>query len=109
MSTSNCLYLVYSENIKITFDFSKKEFDWYFMDSPSPFKYKFKIHKKLFSSQRTLCLIGIGYDKTLSWKCEKSDNVIPSIKLNNLLFNLANNTDENQIKLFNRFMKKIFS
>jgi hypothetical protein len=106
MSTLNCLSLIYSENIKITFDFSKKEFDWYFMDSPSPFKYKFKIHKKLFSSKRTLCLI--GYDKTLSWNCEKSDNVFPCIIFDNKLFCLANNTDENQIKLFNRFMKKIF-
>ena len=107
MSTSNCLTLIYSENIKIKFDFSKKEFYWYFMDSPSPFKYKFRIHKKLFTSKRTLCLI--GYDKkTLRWKCEKGDNVFPCIKLNNLLFYLADNTDENQLKLFNRFMKKIF-
>ena len=105
MSTSNYLTLIYSENIKIKFDFSKKEFYWYFMDSQSPFKYKFKIHKKLFSSKRTLCLI--GYDKTLQWKCEKSENEFLCIKLNNLLFYLAN-TDENQIKLFNRFMKKIF-
>lgn len=106
MANTNCLSLVYSENIKIVFDFSKKNFYWYFMDSPSPFTYKFKVHKKLFSSKRTLCLFGDG--KTLNWKCEKSYELIPSITLNNKLFYIADNSDEHQIKLFNRFIKKIF-
>ena len=108
MSTSNtnCLSLIYSENIKIVFDFSKKKFYWYFMDSPSPFTYKFKVHKKLFSNKKTLCLL--GGDKTLSWKCEKSDNLMPSIILDNKLFSLADNKDENQCKLFNKLIKKIF-
>ena len=105
-TNTNYLSLIYSENIKIIFDFTKKEFNWYFMDSPSPFMYKFKVHKKLFSSKRTLCLIGGG--KNLSWQCEKSDNLMPSIILDNKLFYLADNKDENQVKLFNKLIKKIF-
>lgn len=103
---TNCLSLIYSENIKIVFDFSKKKFYWYFMDSPSPFTYKFKVHKKIFSSKRVLYLF--GGDKTLSWQCEKSDYPIESIKLDNNLFYLADNKDENQVKLFNKLIKKIF-
>ena len=99
MTDTTCVYLLeYHCKAKFGLDLYSNDFYFYYNDE-LVYKSSYIFNKNL------LYLVN---DKTIEMKFERFDDVIPSIKIDGKLFRLADNKDENQIKLFNELLEQIF-
>jgi len=92
---NNCLYLIYNDT-KIGLDIYTNDFYLYHNDL-------LVLHANYISYKKILCIA--NSEVVITWRIEKNDDTMPSIKIEDKIFCIGDNKDDNQMRLFNELLE----